>query len=159
MSAGSERRVPALRIELRASRTFACVLAAAHVTFAAAVVAAGQAPHYSLIAAALASASACWTIRRHALLRDAAAITALELHDECECSAIRRDAACTAWRIEGSSFVWSWLIVLHLRTAESRLRRRITLFPDSVDEEVFRRLRVRLRWCRTAEEVAPSPPL
>jgi hypothetical protein len=160
VSAGSERRVPAMRIELRASRTLAGALAAAHAASVAAVLAAAPAAHWSLLAAGLAAASACCTIRRHALLRGRAAVTALELYDECDCNATRRDGSRSAWRIEGSSFVSAWLIVLHLRAPGRRLRRRITLVPDSIGAACFRRLRVRLRWCRTADEVAAAgPPL
>lgn len=43
-----------------------------------------------------------------------------------------------------SSVVHPWLVVLHLRVEGYRLPRAVVLAPDSLDDMVFRRLRVRL---------------
>jgi hypothetical protein len=141
-----------LRVELRASPTLAATLAGAHAAAAAAVAASAPGLTWIVLAATALATSACWTIRRHALLRDHRSVIALELRGECECNAMRRDGSSAAWRIEGSSYVSARLIVLHLREQERRGCRRITLVPDSVGAERFRRLCVRLRWCRTDGE-------
>jgi hypothetical protein len=44
-----------------------------------------------------------------------------------------------------SSYVSPWLVVLNFSKAENQRGRSVTLFRDALDEESFRRLRVRLR--------------
>ena len=159
MSSAAGRQAPALRIALDASRMLACALACAHVLAAAAVLASVPL-QWALAACAALAASACWTIRRHALLRSPGAVTALELRAECECRTTRRDGRSAQCRILGSSYVSLGLIVLHLGEP-GRRDRRITLLPDAMGAERFRRLRVRLRWCRSgaAAAAADDPPL
>ena len=43
-----------------------------------------------------------------------------------------------------SSYVSPWLVVLNFSKAENQRGRSVTLFRDALDEETFRRLRVRL---------------
>lgn len=49
--------------------------------------------------------------------------------------------------MDAAPFVQPWLVVVRLRMEATRSRRYLVLFPDSVDAQVFRRLRVRLRCC------------
>jgi len=44
-----------------------------------------------------------------------------------------------------STYVSTWLVVLNFSKAENQRSRSVTLFRDSLDQESFRRLRVRLR--------------
>jgi len=44
-----------------------------------------------------------------------------------------------------SSYVSPWLVVLNFSKAENQRGRSVTLFRDALDQETFRRLRVRLR--------------
>ncbi len=44
-----------------------------------------------------------------------------------------------------SSYVSPWLVVLNFSKSENQRSRSVTLFRDALDEESFRRLRVRLR--------------
>jgi len=44
-----------------------------------------------------------------------------------------------------SSYVSPWLVVLNFSKAENQRGRSVTLFRDTLDQETFRRLRVRLR--------------
>lgn len=48
-------------------------------------------------------------------------------------------------RLAGPAFVQVWLVILPLRLDASRVLRHIAVFPDEVPEQIFRRLRVRLR--------------
>jgi toxin CptA len=151
VSARTERRIPELRIDLRVSRALAFALAGAHAAAAGAVFASVAQWHFGAAAGVVLAASACWTIRRHALLLAHRAVVRLELRDECECRTTQRDGSSTACRIRGSSYVSTWLIVLHLFESGRRFDRRIVLLPDGIGRDRFRRLRVRLRWC------APHP--
>jgi toxin CptA len=146
VSAHNERRIPELRIELRASRMLTLALAGAHVAAAGAVLASVAPWQLGVTAAIVLTASGYGTIR-HALLRARRAVLTLELRDECECRTTQRDGTSAASRILGSSYASTWLIVLHLREPGRRFARRIVLLPDSTGRDRFRRLRVRLRWC------------
>jgi hypothetical protein len=46
--------------------------------------------------------------------------------------------------LASQAFILPWMVVLHFRTPQRRLRYLLVL-PDMLDEEAFRRLRVRLR--------------
>jgi hypothetical protein len=161
LSAATERQPPALRIELRASRTLAIALTGAHALAAGAVLASVPGLHWGLLAAAVLAANTCWTLKRHALLLAPCALTSLELRAECDCRATQRDGRSAECRIRGSSYVSAWLIVLHLCEPGRRFDRRVALFPDGVGSERFRRLRVRLRWCNadSADIAGGDPPI
>ncbi|MGH8662734.1 MAG: protein YgfX [Burkholderiales bacterium] len=146
MSVGGEREIPALRVELRASRALACALALAHAAAAGAAMVALPQWYARVLAGVALLANACWTLRRHALLRAPGAVVALDFRGECECSIARRDGSRLGCRVQGSSYVSTWLVVLHLEEPGRRLLRYVVLAPDSVAPDRLRRLRVRLRW-------------
>lgn len=54
-------------------------------------------------------------------------------------------------RLAGPAFVQAWLVILPLKLNSSRVLRHITVFPDEVPEQIFRRLRVRLRMSQVDE--------
>jgi hypothetical protein len=47
--------------------------------------------------------------------------------------------------LSANSFVKPWLIVLRFKTTQSRLARHLVVFPDTLDKQLARRLRVYLR--------------
>lgn len=47
-------------------------------------------------------------------------------------------------QLQPSSYLHLWLVVLNFRLDESRRTRSVIFFPDALDTEVFRKLRVRL---------------
>lgn len=47
-------------------------------------------------------------------------------------------------QLQPSSYLHLWLVVLNFRSEESRRLRSIIIFPDTLDVEIFRKLRVRL---------------
>lgn len=51
-----------------------------------------------------------------------------------------------------SSFVSPWLVVLNFECTDEQPRRSVTLFRDALDDESFRRLRVRLGMEGTGKE-------
>ena len=90
--------------------------------------------------------AASYNIFRDALLRLPGSVVALEVtsqgHLRCQCrSGEWLDAA-----VCGNSFVTPWLTVLNLRLPGKRCARHALVLPDSADGEMFRRLRVWLRW-------------
>lgn len=161
MNTRNARHIPEMRIELQASRTLALTLALAHAAAAGAVFASLAQWHFGVVAGVVLAASGCWTIRRHALLRARCAVARLELRGECECLTTQRDGSSVSGRIRGSSYVSTWLVVLHLYEPGRRSERCIVLLPDSTHRDRFRRLRVRLRWCAThpSRMIAGDAPL
>lgn len=155
-----ERRIPALRIELKPSRVLAWLLACMHLLAALAVMAAvAQWPLRAAAGLAL-LASALRTIGCHALLRAGRAVTALEFRDELQCTLVQRDGSRAEACVQGSSYVTPALTVLHVRQQGCRSRRCVVLMTDSAAPQSLRRLRVRLRWgtaatTRSDDETAP----
>jgi hypothetical protein len=146
VSARAERDVPALRVDVHPSRALAWALALAHAAAAAAAAVALPQWYACVLLAAALLASACWTLRRHALLLASRAVVALDFRGECECAIACRDGSRLACRVQGSSYVSTWLVVLHLAQAGRHLPRYVVLAPDSVAPDRWRRLRVRLLW-------------
>jgi hypothetical protein len=146
VSGRGERDVPALRIDLHPSRALACALALAHAAAAAAAMAALAQWYGCVLVAVALLANACWTLRCHALLRAPRAVVALDFRGECECSITRRAGSRLACRVQGSSYVSTRLVVLHLEESGRRRPYYVVLAPDSIAPDCFRRLRVRLRW-------------
>lgn len=152
MSAG--RGIPVLRIDVSASHRLAAALALAHAMALGSVLVAVPQWTWRLFAALVLGASAWRTIARHALRLGAPAVVRLTFQRERECSLERRDGR----RVEGcvldSSFVATWLVVLHLRVPGRRRPHCVVLLPDSSAPAALRRLRVRLRWTRAAAHEA-----
>ena len=96
-------------------------------------------------------ASWAWTFTRYALLRHPGSFVALELKGETFCSLRMRNGLFVHGDIAAQSYVLPWLIVLHVVCEGSGARHYVALFPDSMAQEVHRRLRVRLRWAKYAE--------
>ncbi len=90
--------------------------------------------------------SVIYYISLYALLLLPNTIVSLYLSDHCNCMTQTRSGQQQYWRIQGSSFVTSYLTVLSLRSNESVVDRSIVILPDSIDTEQFRQLRVWLRW-------------
>jgi hypothetical protein len=146
VSGRGERDVPALRVDVQPSRALAYALALAHASAAAAATVALPRWYVCVPLAAALLASACWTLRRHALLLAAGAAISLDFCGECECAIVCRDGSRFACRVQGSSYVSTWLVVLHLAQAGRRLPRYVVLAPDCAAPDRWRRLRVRLLW-------------
>jgi toxin CptA len=141
-----ERRIPVLRIEPAASCTLAAVLTLAHVVACASLFVAIPQWHGRLLAALVLGVNAWWVVQRHALRGAPGAAVRLDFQGESDCTLLCRDGSRLECRVLGSSFVTTWLVVLHLREPRGRLTRYVVLLPDSVGPERLRRLRVRLRW-------------
>lgn len=72
--------------------------------------------------------------------------TGLALNTKGELLVTRKDGLDSAASVLPSSFVAAYLTVLNLKISGSRWRRNMLLTPDRVDGDVFRQLRVWLRW-------------
>lgn len=72
--------------------------------------------------------------------------TGLALNTKGELLVTRKDGLDSTASVLPSSFVAAYLTVLNLKISGSRWRRNMLLTPDRVDGDVFRQLRVWLRW-------------
>jgi toxin CptA len=95
--------------------------------------------------------SAVHAILLHALHGLRSSLVGLEISDDCRVSVIDRAGATHGAELLPSSVVTAWLTLLNLRRAGRRRARTLILVPDRVDPDLYRRLRVLLRWrCRGA---------
>jgi len=136
----------ALGVRLRASYRLAAVLTLAHAGAIALLwplspalqAAAGAAIALSLVSA----------VRRTALLTSSNAIVALQFSEDGSVSFQTQQGAWHAARVLPSSFVTSQLTILNLRCNERGRVRHVVLMSDSAGVDIYRQLRVRLRWGR-----------
>ncbi len=139
----SRRSATPLRIELRPSRQLATVLVAAHAGGLAVTLPLSW-PWWgtSLLGMALA-ASLAWNLSRHALLSHPRAVWAITWRGEGDFELSRRDGTRTAARLAPDTYVHPRLVILCFRRGRWG-RSPVVLCRDAVDQESFRRLRVRL---------------
>jgi toxin CptA len=135
-----------IRLTLQPSRWLVMVLALAAVA-AGIAIALLPLPLWQRVVLALPiAAAAVYHVVKDALLRMPWSIVALEVTSE---GALQFQTRAGAWygaKVRGDSFVTPWLTVLNLTEPEKRWVRRTILLSDSGDAEMFRHLRVWLRW-------------
>jgi len=90
--------------------------------------------------------AAAYLIAQDVLILLPWSFTELALNTKGELLVTRKDGLAHLVDVLPSSFVASYLTVLNFKIGTSRWRRNLLLTPDRVDTEVFRRLRVWLRW-------------
>jgi hypothetical protein len=137
-----------VRASLVPSRRLAAVLSLVHAAAVGAIVPLDMplAIKIGLVLAVV--VSLVHSIRRHSLLRSKRSVIAIEVSDRHAAAIQGRDGVWHDARILGSSYVTAQLTMLNLRVTGERLARHVLVIPGNVDEEEFRRMRVRLRWSR-----------
>jgi toxin CptA len=134
-----------LRLELKPSRYLAAVFGVAHAAAASVLLPMELCWCIKVIAFAGIAGSLAHTLECHARLRSRRAIFALDV-DQNGALVHTRDGKCDRASILGTSYISPALTVLNLRLENRTLRRHVIIVPDNVHAEVFRRLRVWLRW-------------
>ena len=86
-----------------------------------------------------------------ALLRAPNAVVAIEIARDDTLSIQTRRGEWVSCEVLGSSYVVSFMVILDLKGKDGAGRRAVIL-PDSLDAEDFRKLRVWLRWKRSAPQ-------
>lgn len=151
-SRGKRRALPALHVALAASRRLAWALGALHgLAVTVALFVSMPLPARGVLAVAV-GVCGILSIRRHALLVDAASCMALRLREPGRCEVLRRDGTRIAAQIHGGSYVLPGLVILRLRLDLARRSAFVILMPDAVAPDAMRRLRVRLRWAEGAPD-------
>lgn len=135
-----------LRVELKPSRQLATLLIVAHVA-AIVLVWLIPVPAWLAISATLGLCCAlAYYVYAVALLRAARAVVALELADDGEAAARRRDGDWTPVAVAGSTFAMPWLTVVNLDRPDGRRFGTVVILSDTLAPADFRRLRVWLRF-------------
>ncbi len=135
-----------LTIAVGPSRRLAGLLVGMH-GFAAAMLWLVPLPHwFAALLMPVFLGSAWHTLRRDGFRTLPRSLMALRLDADCRCEFQTRAGAWHEAALLGSSFVAPYLTVLNLKPAGGRLAKHLVIFPDAVDAEDFRRLRVWLKW-------------
>jgi len=138
--------VETLHIGLGRSRRLTVALTALH-GFAVAMLWLSSVPWGLFFAVLpLLAGSLVFYVRREGWRLAPAAVVSFTLYPDCRCEFQTRDGNVHAAELLGSSFVAPYLTVLNLKPANSFLARHAVIVPDNVDAELFRKLRVALKW-------------
>ena len=141
----------ALKISLRPSRILAAILVAAHGGAIAVIVIVDMTLWLELIAITALAVNLVAALRRTALLLAPDSVVAIEIgSDDTLSIQTRRGSRIDECEVLASTYVAAFLAIINLREPETRAIRHVVLLRDSIDAEDFRRLRVWLRWKRSA---------
>lgn len=143
MQTSSAKYATALSLEPRPSRWFALFLASTHCGAAGVVLAAGLAWWADALLYTSIAASAAYLHLRHAGLTHDRAVVHLTWTRHGDWRLTTADGTEHDADLQGDSYIHPWLVILNFRLAKGRTS--VVLFPDSLHEDDFRRLRVRLR--------------
>ncbi len=135
-----------LNLQLRFSRTLGALLLVAHLASLALVWITPLPGSVQFVICLLLLASCLFYLRRDCLRLAPGSIISLSFNQEGSCSYQVRGGEWFEATLLGSSLVTPWLSVLNFRREAARGMRSVVLFPDSIDAEDYRKLRVLLRW-------------
>lgn len=111
---------------------------------------------FGLSATVLLLGHAAWVIERYALVRSRSSIVIVRMTGEDDCEFELRTTERIRGRVDPSSFVLPWMIVLRVAVRGRRRLHSVVLLSDAVRDGDFRRLRARLRWLRFSDSGKPA---
>lgn len=139
--------MPELTIHLKPSRQLIVLLCFAHFSTACILWQIDWSIYIRLIGTTLLAISLYLYLQHHALLLSPQSIVSFYLPtDNSTCRAQTRSNEHIIFTIRSDTFVTSYLTILSLKSPHSIFSRNIVIFPDGIDIEKFRQLRVWLRW-------------
>ena len=153
------QRIQAVDIKLKPSRQLAVLLVIAHLAAVAVVWSLALALWMHIGLKLMIVASLGWALLKNGWFgfgRAAAAVRIEPAGKSGEADAIEvrlRNGKTTRGHVVEGSFVAPYLTVVRYRVAGARrfnMDRSVLILPDSLDRELFRMLRVRLKWGRAA---------
>lgn len=138
--------MPLLTVHLQPSNRLTVILGLAHL-FAMGLLWSIALPIIiKLVSLTLLILSLIYYMRQYALLNNKSAIVTFEILEGMCCGLTTLNGQTVICRILSSTFVSSYLVVLNLKPFDHFLTRSVIILPDRIDAEVFRQLRVLLRW-------------
>jgi toxin CptA len=135
-----------LKISLRPSWLLAGILVIAHGAAIAVFFLIDVPPWLKAAACAILFGHLVPVVAQRALLLTPGAVVAIEIGSDNRLSVQTRSSAWAEFDVLGTTYVMPYLTVLNLRQNGGRAVKRITLLPDSLHAEDFRKLRAWLRW-------------
>lgn len=84
--------------------------------------------------------------RHHALLTAPKSVVVFEINDTMECTLETKMGKHVTCEILGNTFVAPYLVVLNLKPLNGCSACSVIILADAIDVELFRQLRVLLRW-------------
>ena len=135
-----------LTVSLKGSRVLAVLLVTMHALGAVLLWILPLVLWLKAAATSILLASLVFYLWRDALRSLARSVTALSLNSECGCSIQSVHGEWLEMRLLSSSFVSPYLTVLNLSPHGAWGARHVVIFPDAVDPEAFRQLRILLKW-------------
>lgn len=139
--------MPELTIRLKSSKQYTLLLCSAHFAVVCILWKIDCSIFIKLIGTILLAISLCLYLRCHALLLSPRSIVSLLFsEDGSTCIAQTQSNEHITLIIKGDTFVTPYLTVLSMKSPYSIFPRNIVIFPDSIDVEKFRQLRIWLRW-------------
>ncbi|SDH96264.1 protein YgfX [Nitrosomonas sp. Nm132] len=137
-----------LIIHLKSSRQFVALLCFTHFSAACILWEIDWTTFIRLIGTVLLAISLYLYLRYHALLLSSQSIVSFYLSstDASTCKAQTQSNEHIIFTIKSDTFVTPYLTVLSLKSPHSIFSRNIVIFPDGIDVEKFRQLRIWLRW-------------
>ena len=136
-----------LTIQLKSSRQFALLLCCAHFVTACILWKLDGSIFVNTIGLVLLFISLYFYLWQHALLLAPQSLVLIRLlEDGLTCIAQTRANKTTTFTIKYDTFVAPYLTVLSLKSPNSFFSRCVVIFPDGIDNDKFRELRIWLRW-------------
>lgn len=144
-----------LRLSLKSSRRLAAGLTLGHLAAVGCVAIVPIPLWLKLLLGVMLAASLMQSLMREAWRIRPSSIVELQCEREGGVLFITRGGKASEARVLGSSFVASYLTIVLLKPAASRRVRAVVILPDALEPELFRQLRVWLKW-RVGRGVAPE---
>ncbi|MBI5750861.1 MAG: hypothetical protein HZA59_01780 [Hydrogenophilales bacterium] len=144
-----------LRLPLKSSRRLAAGLTLGHLTAAGCVVFVPLPYGLKILLGVILAASLMQSLMREAWRIGSSSIVELQCEREGGVLAKSRSGKEFEARVLGSSFVAPYLTIVLLKPAASRRVRAVLILPDALEPEMFRQLRVWLKW-RVGRGVEPE---
>lgn len=139
--------MPELIVQFKSSRQFTILLCSAHFAVACILWMIDGSAFIRLTGIVLLTISLCLYVRHHAWLRSPRSIMSLQLSENgSTCTAQIRSNKYIIFTIKSDTFVAPYLTVLSLKSPHSFFPRCVVIFPDGIDNDKFRELRIWLRW-------------
>ncbi|WP_411182366.1 protein YgfX [Nitrosomonas sp. Is37] len=139
--------MPVLTIHLTSSRQYALLLCFTHFAVVCILWKIDWSIFIKLIGTILLAISLYLYLRYHALLLSPRSIVSLHFsEDGSTCTAQTQSNEHITFIVKSDTFVTPYLTVLSMKSPYSIFPRNIVIFPDGINAEKFRQLRIWLRW-------------
>lgn len=136
-----------LEVVLTPSRSLCIVLAGVHGATLLPLWWAGLPGWVGMLLALAIGVHCLWAVRRFALLRSAHSVTAIALRDAGGCALGLRSGEAISGSVDpAGTVVFGSLVILGVRRAAIRPGVRVLIAADMLPDELFRRLRIGLKW-------------